>query len=167
MNIDLTDYIPNKNGFTIEKKILDYETIYIVRISQRKGAENARIDYTKLKENNIQNNKIIWDKDHLNKMKTGDWLGFIVGENYNESIELYYIVDEESIDNRSISWCQNTPYTKNNGESSVKEREVVVLLNQSPIIYDWNTWKLMCGYKDKYMPRGTIKCKNPFKIDSK
>jgi len=44
-----------------------------VRISERKGADN--IMYQRV--NNGLSGE--WDKDSRNRMKSGDWLGFIVG----------------------------------------------------------------------------------------
>ena len=124
------------------------DTIWLVRISERKGSEKARVDYNIMYQR--VNNGLIgeWDKDSRNRMKSGDWLGFIVGK--EELVHLYYIESEASTEHRPDHWKMDS------------FREVVIFKKQLPIIKKWSSWKENVGYKERYMPMGTTKAKNPF-----
>lgn len=135
---EFTKIYHKKNGI-----ILPDETsnIYIVRVSNKDSLENY--DIMKRSE------KKLWDKDYKNKIKKGDWLGFIINKNNKLVIELYYIEDE-------LSSLYRLKYWENNG------REVIKFRNQSILSYNWDEWKKNINYSKIYIPRGTIRSKNPF-----
>ncbi len=135
------------------------DVIYIVRISENKEAKK---DYNIFKEQHINNQNAFWDKDSKNRMKKGDWLGFIVGPKNNEMVELYLIENELSKEYRPNHWQKNTKYTNQNTLTLPKTREVIILSNQSKIEMLWREWKNKVNYKVAYMPRGTTKSRNPF-----
>ena len=128
-------------------------TIYIVRISH----QNAYIDYDIMKRSNTK----LWDKDSKNRIQVGDWIGFIVGQEENIVIELYLVESELDVSKRPKHWKKNK-YTDQVSTSLNIFREVIQLKNQIILSYSWSDWKYHCNYKEKYMPRGTTKSKNPF-----
>ena len=139
---------------------LPTDNFWIVRISQRKGAAAARFDYQKLVDDTLNDEVGVWDKDIKNKMGVGDWLGFIVGANGDERIELYYIKSERSIVERPSHW--KSTYTDQQTHNDNKSREVIVFKKQPIISMLWSDWKRGAGYKESYMPRGTTRSKNPY-----
>ena len=143
------------------------DDIFIVRISERKGAENARNDYQILVNALYSSEEDwkkfgVWDKDSKNKIKPKSWLGFIVGKIGNEIVELYYIEKEMEISYRLSHWCSDQSYTDQYVQSTPETREIVILKKQNIVSMPWKEWKQRVGYKEKYTPRGTIKSKNPF-----
>ena len=128
-------------------------TIYIVRISH----QNAFIDYEIMKNSS----KKLWDKDSKNRINVGDWLGFIVGKENDIRIEIYFVESELDVSKRPNHWEKNK-YTDQVSTSLNIFREVIQLKNQIILSYSWSEWKYHCNYKEKYMPRGTTKSKNPF-----
>jgi len=155
----------NEEQFVEEGKIPDTvtpghnDTIWVVRISERKNAANMRRDYEFLKTSISNGDKSVWDKDSKNRMKKGDWLGFIVGPNKHELVDLYYIEFEENTESRLSHWNKNEPYIQNSN-TLPKSREVVVFKKQSSIIISWSEWRHKVGYKETYIPMGTTKAKN-------
>ena len=127
----------------------------------------AQNDYNILKEAHASNDSDVWkkygvwDKDTKNKMKTGSWLGFIIGEVKNEMVELFYI-EGETKTYRPDHWNTVEDYTDQGTTTVPNTRETVIFKNQSIIQMSWNEWKKKVGYKEKYMPRGTTTSKNPY-----
>lgn len=154
------DGAPGEDSLQIVPKTSD--EIYIVRIGNHSGAKAARKDYSLLKQQIEQKGKCVWDKDSHNKIKPGNWIGFIIGPNNDEDVELYYIESEESTETRPKHWHNLKPYTNQTTQTLPKKREVIVLKNQSPIKFSWKKWKKLVGYKENYMPRGTTKAKSPY-----
>ena len=140
--------------------------IFIVRISLRKGAEAARHDYGFLKEENAQGEETLWDKDARNKIAVGDWLGFILGENGKESVDLYQVVGEAPVSKRPVHWKRINSYTNQETATKPITRELIVLSSDKPTRMEWSDWKRKVDYKDKYVPRGTTSAKNPFRHDT-
>ena len=140
--------------------------MYLVRISLRKGAETARHDYSFLKKENAEGKQAIWDKDARNTISIGDWLGFIVGENGNEIVDLYQVVREAHVSERPVHWKRINSYTNQETTTKPIARELIVLSSDNPIQMEWSDWKRKVDYKEKYMPRGTTSAKNPFRHDT-
>ena len=136
--------------------------IYIVRISKRKQAKKAQIDYIKFKNQIKEKKEAIWDKDSNNKIKVGNWFGFIVGPVGKEIVELYLVISEKSIEYRAEHWAKDESYTNQKTNIKSMTREVIILKNQQPITKKWKEWKKKVKYNDKYTPRGTISAKSPF-----
>ena len=140
--------------------------MHLVRISLRNGAEAARHDYGILKDENAQGKETLWDKDARNKIHIGDWLGFIVGENGDEVVELYQVVGEAPVSKRPVHWKRIESYTNQETTTKPIARELIVLSSDNPTQMEWSDWKRKVDYKDKYMPRGTTSAKNPFSHDT-
>ena len=124
--------------------------IYIVRISPTNRVGNY--NYKIMKQEKYKK----WDKDHKNRIQKNDWLGFIV----NNKVEFYLVKEEKKSNERENHWLKRYSYQEIDHDKN--RREVIIFADQEPITYEWNEWKRICGYKDKYMPRGTIRSKNPF-----
>ena len=141
------------------------DPIWIVRISQRRGAENARKDYSILKEalytQDNWDKMGVWDKDTKNKMKPDSWIGFIVGDVGSEVVELFYI-ERDSKNSRPKHWCTEESYTDQKSDIAPNTRETVHFKKQNIIRMTWAEWKLRVGYSVKYIPRGTTTSKNPY-----
>lgn len=132
------------------------EDIFIVRIS----AKEAVRDYKEMKEELKKDGKSIWDSDVNNRIGKGDWLGFIVGEDWRTAdVELYRVQDIKPPSARKKSWAKQSHTAQ--PTDSVKDRDVLEL---SPLrsTVGWSWWKSVAGYKEKYVPRGTTKSKSPF-----
>ena len=143
------------------------DPIWIVRISQRRGAENARNDYKILKyalysQADDWTKLGVWDKDTKNRMKPNSWLGFIIGEVGSEVVELFYIEKEDSTGVRPEHWCTETDYTDQETTSVPNTRETVIFKKQDIIRMSWAEWKQRAGYSEKYTPRGTTISKSPY-----
>ena len=119
--------IPNENS-----------TIYLIRLSKEVSLKEYKIMKNKL----ILNKITFWDKDHKNKIKINNWLGFIIGNKKNSIIELYQINDEKLFKN--------------------KLKDKIYFKNQPILSYNWNKWKEIVGYSVNYMPKGYTRSKNPF-----
>jgi len=139
--------------------------IYIVRISQRKNATAARDDYNFLKKDNARGKNAMWDKDTRNNIAIGNWIGFIVGENGNEVVELYQVIGEAPISKCPKHWKRVKIYTDQDTATKPITRELIVLSSDDPVQLEWNYWKRAVDYKEKYTPRGTTKARNPFGHD--
>jgi hypothetical protein len=118
-----------------------------VRISPKQP--QVMDDYSELVETVRATGEGLWDRDCKNKIKEGDYLGFIVGPT-NE---------------RLPQWASSTPYTRGNGTNSVSDRQAIVLTNNHSIekTYDWREFRRITGLgKDcsSWMPRGTQKVLN-------
>ncbi len=138
-------------GITIPTKD---STIYIVRISHK----NAIYDYNIMKQQQIK----VWDKDSKNRIQVGDWLGFIVNDDYGEPlVELYYIERQMDSSKRPSHW-KDDKYTDQKINGYNNRRSVIVFKNQPEIKYHWDDWKKAVAYSPNYMPRGNTKSKNPF-----
>lgn len=104
--------------------------------------------------------KGFWDNDTRNRMKSGDFLGFITGPmDGNEQIHIYKIIDGLTKDERLSHWKSDTPYTTGNGVNIVSHRQVIVLTNDHslPKTYSWR-FRSETGLgkeNDTWMPRGT------------
>eukprot|EP01084_Bolivina_argentea_P102189 183111_1 len=137
------------------------QIVYIVRIADDK--ENAPYkDYQNLKQDMRNNIEALWDKDAKNRIVVGDFLGFIIGAKSSTymPVEVYQVIDEKSTEYRKDSWEERN-YTKQRVNNVGKDREVIVL---SPICttMNWVQWRVDVHYKERFIPRGTMKAKNPF-----
>lgn len=158
----------NSNNVYNEEQSLEVLTptqsdnIFLVRISDRRGALQAREDYANMvSELSDLSKPAIWDKDSNNKIKEGDWLGFILGPTHGATVELFKVESESPSINRSEEWS-NTHHTDQITDS-VRNREVITLSKDIPMIKkSWNSWKESVQYKEGYMPRGTTRVRNPW-----
>ena len=132
-----------------------------VRISPTK--KSVLLDYSKFVESVVMRGKGFWDNDTRNRMKTGDFLGFITGPmDGNEQIHIYKIILDGSTEERLSHWKSDTPYTAGNGANVVSHRQVIVLTDDHllPKSYSWRKFRSETGLgkeNDSWMPRGTEK----------
>jgi len=108
----------------------------------------------------LEKRESMWDKDKSNKIKTGDYIGFITGPTGDENVYIFLVKAELPPSMRPTHWATNTPYTEGNGVSAVNDREVVILTNKHsvPKQVEWNTIKKSTGLGGEcttWMPRGT------------
>jgi hypothetical protein len=127
---------------------------FIVRIN---GKNNPKYDYKFFLDAISVNTEAPWDKDWQNKIKVGDYLGFIVGE---KGFETVHIVKVKSETVREPHWKKHGPYVPGNGTKHVKYRCGIILTNvhDLPKTYDWKIIKESVGLApacDSWMPRGT------------
>jgi hypothetical protein len=128
--------------------------VYIVRIN---GKKNPKYDLEVFLNTMSVNTEASWDKDFRNKMKVGDYLGFIVGEKGSEIVHIFKVKGETG---REPHWEKHAPYVPGNGIHSVKHRVGILLTNvhDLPKTYDWKIIKKSVGFApacDSWMPRGT------------
>ena len=71
-----------------------------------------------------------WDKDSKNRIVVGDYLGFITGPVGEEVVYIYKVEREGTADERPSHWASATPYTSNNGQTAVSDRQVIILTNK-------------------------------------
>jgi hypothetical protein len=135
--------------------------LYSVRITEDPKNPKPKNDYALFIQQLKDTGYGFWDKDVRNKLKTGNYLGFIVGEPKNAKICIYKVTDEKDETYREDNWSQNTGYTSHSIESIPKFRQVIVFEYQTPIIYDWKQWKIDVGYNPRFYPRATQKIKIP------
>ncbi len=135
------------------------EQVYIVRISQK--SVGAQKDYEIMKDKIDNGYSSEWDSVKGNRVKVGDWMGFILGEASSAEVELYQVGEIKGPEHRPKHWA-NRQYTSQQVQESVKNREVVVFKNQKSLTIDWAEWKEDVGYKEKYMPRGTVRARSPW-----
>jgi hypothetical protein len=147
-----------KNQHSLSCCILPSKTdiIYIVRISSPSAVNDYRIMLKRLEENGIAE----WDSDKQNRISVGDWLGFILGDTHKATVELFKIVDKKSCKHRPSHW-NSKKYTYQKVVEDVNKRQVIYFSEKGPEI-SWNLWKKKVNYSEIYMPRGTIKAKNPY-----
>ena len=132
---------------------------YHVRIS---GKKNPKYDYGVFTNEINLKNEAPWDKDSKNKIKVGDYLGFIVGKKGYEVVWIYKVKSETV---RETHWKQDSPYTEGNGIGSVGHREGIILTNihDLPKNIEWDTIRKCVNFSpnnDSWMPRGTQLIKN-------
>jgi hypothetical protein len=136
---------------------------YHVRISRKVPKE----DYARFKDDILEKEEAIWDKDARNKIKIGDYIGFIVGENGHQMVEIYKVKSETL---RETVWKQNEPYVQGNGIHEVKHR-VGIILTSIHKSFEWKKLKKDINFAPNnpiWMPRGMQVVKNkhllPFEI---
>ena len=135
------------------------ENVYIVRIAQK--SVNANKDHKRLKKQLISGEEAIWDSVKGNKVKVGDWMGFILGDTHSAQVELYQVSKIKGSECRPSYWARSK-YTDQNVTENVDNREVVVFVQREPLLHGWEDWKELVNYKPKYMPRGTSKARYPW-----
>jgi hypothetical protein len=122
----------------------------------------------------LKSRKGVWDKDHANRIKVGDYLGFITGQKGDELIYILKVEEEKTVEARPDHWESDLPYTDNNGICSVADRCVIILTNKHdlPHEYEWCKFRAETGLGKEcvsWMPRGTQRVANkktlPFNIN--
>jgi hypothetical protein len=130
---------------------------YHLRIAPDKLSVNY--DFRRFSESVSATGKGLWDRDHQNKIKEGDYLGFIVGTKNEEQIHIYQVDRICTADERPSHWASSTPYTQGNGTKKVSHRQAIVLTNNHSIkTYDWRDFRRITGLGKNcpsWMPRGT------------
>jgi hypothetical protein len=140
----------------LDDKPKKHENTFIVRIS----AKEAVRDYEEMKVELKEVGSAKWDSDKNNMIGKCDWLGFIVGDDWQTAeVELYKVEEILSPSNRKKTWA-NKSHTGQN-TAHVKDRNVLIL-SQLKRTDSWSWWKSVTGYKESYVPRGTTKAKTPF-----
>ena len=132
------------------------DNIFIVRISSKNKC--ALKDYAIMKEKKNPH-AYKWDRDGSGRIQRGDWLGFILGDVNDATVELFKV---DTIGGDRPPHWKTTNYTSQKEDKLVCLREVVTFEKREPVHMEWNLWKKKVNYSDKYMPRGTISAKNPF-----
>lgn len=128
-----------------------------VRINSTK--ENPNRDFNIFMTEMITNRTAIWDKDKGNKIKTGDYLGFITGPNGKEIVYIFRVKNELPTHMRPRHWESAMPYTDPRA-GSVSDRGVIELTNDHslPKTCEWSEIRRTTGLGNSYpswMPRGT------------
>jgi hypothetical protein len=115
-----------------------------------------------------------WDKDSKNRIVVGDYLGFITGPVGEEVVYIYKVEREGTADERPSHWASATPYTSNNGQTAVSDRQVIILTNKHtlPKTFEWRKFRSITGLGGKcvaWAPRGTQRVADkkalPFQIE--
>lgn len=132
------------------------DNIFIVRISTKNKC--ALKDYAIMKDKKNPH-AYKWDRDASERIQTGDWLGFILGEVNDAKVELFKV---DTIGGARPPHWKNTNYTSQKQDKLVCLRDVVTFEKRESVHMEWNHWKKRVNYSDRYMPRGTISAKNPF-----
>lgn len=118
--------------------------VWLVRISPRKP-ESVR-DYDFFLNELETTGQGLWDKDVRNKVRTGDYLGFITGPIADADVYLFRVTGERPAHARHPFWRPS-------------EREVVVLerVGEAQVVqYPWNAWRVEIGYVPTFWPNGTM-----------
>ena len=140
------------------KAVVKAPEYYHVRVNPKRTA--VMKDFDLFFAEMIRTRYGTWDKDSKNKMVAGDYLGFITGPVGEEEIYIYRIKGEGTAEERPSHWASTTPYTSNNGKTSVAERQTIILTNKHtiPKTYDWRKFRKDTGLGcncTSWMPRGT------------
>ena len=92
-----------------------------------------------------------WDKDSKNRIVVGDYLGFITGPVGEEVVYIYKVEREGTADERPSHWASATPYTSNNGQTAVSDRQVIILTNKHtlPKTFEWRKFRSITGLGGK------------------
>jgi hypothetical protein len=115
-----------------------------------------------------------WDKDSKNRIVVGDYIGFITGPVGEEVVYICKVEREGVARDRPTHWASTTPYTSNNGKSSVADRQVIILTNKHelPKTFEWRKFRAITGLGKgcvAWAPRGTQRVVNkktlPFQIE--
>ena len=115
-----------------------------------------------------------WDKDSKNRIVVGDYLGFITGPVGEEVVYIFKVEREGTVDERPSHWDSATPYTSNNGKTSVGHRQVIILTNKHvlPKTFEWREFRAITrlgGACAAWAPRGIQRVVNkktlPFQIE--
>ena len=130
---------------------------WIVRISSKNKV--ATQNWNNLLADALVHSNVTWDKNYKNQIKIGDTLGFIVGEINTPRIHFYNVIGELSIKNRSNTWPSDNYTSLQNVNHDITTREVIVLNTHTLREYDYNEYKRRVGYKENYIPRGTIRAR--------
>ena len=142
---------------------------YHVRIGVT--AKTPKYDYGIFLETIKSKSEAPWDKDSRNKIKVGDYVGFITGEKHTEFIVEIYKVKSEI--QREKHWNTVVPYVEGNGTNTVQHRTGILLTNvhDLPKIMEWDLIKERINFapnNPSWMPRGMQVVKNkhllPFKM---
>lgn len=154
---------------TIQKKMPEY---YHVRISPKRVdvMTDFNIFFTEL----LTTRQGRWDKDSKNRIVVGDYLGFITGPVSEEVVYIFKVEREGTVEERPSHWASATPYTSNNGQTSVADRQVIILTNKHslPKTFEWRKFRAITGLGGDcaaWAPRGTQRVVNkktlPFQIE--
>ena len=123
---------------TIQKKMPEY---YHVRISPKRVdvMTDFNIFFTEL----LTTRQGRWDKDSKNRIVVGDYLGFITGPVSEEVVYIFKVEREGTVEERPSHWASATPYTSNNGQTSVADRQVIILTNKHslPKTFEWRKFR--------------------------
>lgn len=134
---------------------------YAVRITEDPKNPKPKADYENFVNQMERDEVAIWDKDASNRLKKGDYLGFIIGQPQSAKICIYKISGEQDVSYRETSWSKEVGYTSSSIENVPKHRQVIVFDHQIPMVYDWKEWKTNVGYHPRFYPRATQKIKIP------
>lgn len=130
------------------------------RVNPNKSQPNS--DFGIFMADMVTKKEAIWDKDHYNKMKIGDYIGFITGPTGTEMVYIYKVKEELPASYRSVYWKSSDPHTEGNGKTAVRERGVVMLTNVHNLPHKQYEWREIrdalqrsTNGSAKGIPRGT------------
>ena len=130
-----------------------------VRISNKSGQPSS--DFAIFMAEILACRESMWDKDKANKMKKGDYIGFITGPKDNENVYIFLVKEEHPEQTtRPRHWVVGKPHTVGNGNSAVDDRGVITLTNNHtlPKQVEWSEIRRATGLGGDcatWMPRGT------------
>ena len=130
---------------------------WIVRISENN--RNATRDWNEFVDESEHKRYVAWDKDFKNRITTGDTIGFIIGEIGTEIIYFYDVTGELSTKNRSSTWSAITYNPQCDFSHTTSKREVIVLDTDTITQCNFSMYKSMVGYKDSFIPMGTMRAR--------
>jgi hypothetical protein len=115
-------------------------TRWLVRISE--SNKEARRDYAVMLDELETLGYGVWDKDAHNKIKMGDYIGFIVGPVDAAEVYIYRVSQELTCTDRKPYW-------------TVSNRLAIQLVRALDASFEWDAWRTAVGLKSTYWPRGT------------
>ena len=151
------------------KKMPQY---YHVRINPKRT--DVMADFSIFFAEILATRKGRWDKDSKNRIAVDDYLGFITGPVGEELVYIYKVEREGTVEERPSHWFSTTPYTTNNGKTSVADRQVIILTSKHelPKTFEWRKFRAITGLGGEctaWAPRGTQRVANkktlPFQIE--
>jgi hypothetical protein len=129
-----------------------------VRINNKSGQPSS--DFGIFMGEILTRRESVWDKDNANKIKKGDYLGFITGPKDNEIVYIFLVKEEHPSQMRPSHWAVGKPHVDGNGNSAVDDRGVITLTNNHklPKQVEWSHVRRATGLGGDcatWMPRGT------------
>jgi hypothetical protein len=118
---------------------------YHTRISPNRQA--VMNDYGMFRDELLKTRHGKWDSDSQNRIVRGDYFGFITGPVGEEVVHVCRVSQVLGAEERPTHWKSATPYTKNNGGTSVAHRHAIVLTDKHPLAktFEWRKFRKITG----------------------
>jgi hypothetical protein len=118
---------------------------YHTRISPNR--QTVMNDYGMFRDELLKTRHGKWDSDSQNRIVRGDYFGFITGPVGEEVVRVCRVSQVLGAEERPTHWKSATPYTKNNGGTSVAHRHAIVLTDKHPLAktFEWRKFRKITG----------------------